>query len=40
MVGWLIYQSMLLNKEIPEYAITFFTSTAALLIGYDMGVDK
>ena len=39
-VGFLMYESMLLDKEIPEYAITFFASTAALLIGYSAGVGE
>ncbi len=39
-VGFLMYESMLLDKVIPEYAITFFASTAALLIGYNAGVGE
>ncbi|MFH1053142.1 MAG: hypothetical protein V1740_01880 [Candidatus Woesearchaeota archaeon] len=39
-VAFLIYKSMILEKTIPEYAITFFASTASLLIGYSAGVDK
>jgi hypothetical protein len=37
MVGWLIYQSMINNKEIPDYAIAFFSSITTLILGYLFG---
>ncbi len=39
-VGILWYQSMVLDKTIPEYMITFFASTATLLIGLEEGGKK
>ena len=39
-VGILLYQSMSLKQSIPEYALTFFSSIASLIIGYNVGAKK
>ena len=39
-VGFLLYQSLALKQQIPEYALVFFSSTATLIIGYVFGNNK
>jgi len=36
-VGVLLYLSMILNRQIPEYALAFFTSITTLILGYIFG---
>jgi len=39
-VGFLLYQSLVLKQTVPEYAIAFFSSIATLIIGYVFGNNK
>lgn len=39
-VGFLLYQSLAHNQQIPEYALAFFSSIATLIIGYIFGNNK
>ncbi len=40
MVGFLLYQSMIQNMEVPDYAIAFFSSITTLILGYLFGRNK
>lgn len=40
MVGFLLYQSMVKQVKIPEYAIAFFSSITTLILGYLFGKSK
>lgn len=36
-VGFLLYQSIVNNAQIPEYAFVFFSSITSLVLGYLFG---
>jgi len=40
MVGFLLYQSMVKQVAIPDYAIAFFSSITTLILGYLFGRSK
>ena len=40
LVGILLYQSFVLEQQVPEYAIAFFSSIATLIMGYTFGNNK
>ncbi|MBD3312777.1 hypothetical protein GF352_04980 [archaeon] len=39
-VGFLLYNSLVLGQQIPEYSLAFFTSTITLVLGYIAGGEK
>ena len=40
MVGFLLYQSMVKQVKVPEYAMAFFSSITTLILGYLFGKGK
>jgi drug/metabolite transporter (DMT)-like permease len=40
MVGFLLYQSMVKQIKVPDYAIAFFSSITTLILGYLFGRNK
>jgi len=40
MVGFLLYQSMIKEAKVPDYAIAFFSSITTLILGYLFGKSK